>query len=272
MSTQATAEQVRAAEAYEDFIVRYVFVEWAQDLVRRALPRAGERVLDVACGTGIVARTIAPLVGATGEIVGVDINPGMLAVARTRAPSGEPAIDWRQGDAAALPVPDQTFDLVLCEQGLQFFPDKAAALREMRRVLVRGGRVALSVWQSLQHNPVTAVLITAMVERFGAPAAAMPFSLGDAEDLRERLTGAGFDEVAIEPVTLTVRLPRAPFVQQAILGAAAVIPVLAQADQPTRARLLAEVEQETAPSLRQYTQGDDLVAPMAANVATARVG
>ena len=120
-----------SAEAYE----RYAVASWSGPLAARlvalAAPREGERVLDVACGTGIVARLA---VGAGGSVAGVDLNEGMLAVAREQAP----AIDWRQGDVEALPVADGAFDLVACQQGLQFFGHRAAALAEMRRALAPG--------------------------------------------------------------------------------------------------------------------------------------
>ncbi len=132
-------------ESYQEYVVGSIFAYWTPRLLAHAQARPGEHVLDVACGTGIVARSVAPLVGAQGQVVAVDYNPAMLAMARTiPAPTGA-AIEWREGDAADLP--DCCFDLVTCQQGLQFFPDRAAAVREMRRVSgagrsCRGRRVA----------------------------------------------------------------------------------------------------------------------------------
>lgn len=123
-------------------------------LLEYAAPQPGERALDLACGTGSVARHVAPLVGAEGKVVALDINPEMLAVGRALpAPEGA-TIEWQEGNAIALALPDGSFDLVLCQQGLQFFSDRAASLREMRRVLTDGERVVLSVWQALQRHPV----------------------------------------------------------------------------------------------------------------------
>lgn len=105
----------------------------------------GERVVDGACGTGVVSRLAAERVGATGSVVGVDVNPAMLGVARSApAPPGA-SIDWREANAEALPLPDASFDVVLCQLGLMFVADRSAALREIRRVLAPGGRVAITV-------------------------------------------------------------------------------------------------------------------------------
>jgi ubiquinone/menaquinone biosynthesis C-methylase UbiE len=106
--------------------------------------RPGERALDVACGTGVVTRLAADRVGAAGKVAGVDINPGMLAVARENAPATS-SIEWYEGRAEALPLAEATFDVVLCQMGLQFFPDKPKAVQEMLRVLVPEGRVLVNV-------------------------------------------------------------------------------------------------------------------------------
>lgn len=133
----------RAPELYERYLVPAITAVWAADLVERAAPRSGERVLDVACGTGIVARRAAERVGNHGRVVGLDLNSGMLAVARSLSSQDASGIEWREGSALAMPLPDAAFDLVLCQLELQFFPDRPLALREMRRALVPGGRLAL---------------------------------------------------------------------------------------------------------------------------------
>jgi SAM-dependent methyltransferase len=129
-----------AAETYERALIPAVFAAWTPLVVELAEPRAGERVLDVACGTGVVARLAAQQVGRTGKVVGLDLNPGMLAVAAARA-AGEPptsaSITWQEANAARMPFPDAAFDVAYCQLGLQFFPDRPAALREMNRVLGR---------------------------------------------------------------------------------------------------------------------------------------
>lgn len=136
-------------ELYQRFMVGAIFRPWAEDFLALAELRSDVRVLDVACGTGAVTRVVAGRVGGPGHVVGLDLSPGMLAVARA---SSEPGIEWREGNAMAMPFPDGYFDLVLCHQGLQFMPDRLAALREMRRVLVAGGRLVLGVFCSSPGN------------------------------------------------------------------------------------------------------------------------
>src|SRR5262249_21040910 len=133
-------------ELYERFLVEPLFRPFAQELLDRTALAPTERLLDLACGTGIVARLAHEVVADRGRLVGVETSPKMLAVARSVAPT----IEWRQGDAALLPIDrDEAFDVVTCHQGLQFFPDKPAAVREMRRVLAARGRVAIATWQSV---------------------------------------------------------------------------------------------------------------------------
>jgi SAM-dependent methyltransferase len=170
---QVTAE---AAELYERYPVRYILRPWAPLLVDAAGLAAGDRALDVACGTGVVARIAAQRVGPGGRVIGVDLNPGMIAFAGSLpAPVGAP-IEWLERSAVDLLLPDASFDAVLCQQGLQFFPDKLVALREMRRVLVHGGRLALSVWNStgLYNRAVGEALA-----RFVGDAAATKFCTPD---------------------------------------------------------------------------------------------
>jgi SAM-dependent methyltransferase len=178
----------------------------AARLVRHARIGPGTRVLDVACGTGVVARLAAQAVGERGSVVGVDLNDGMLDVARAQAA----AIDWQRGDAEALPLADGAFDLVVCQQGLQFFPRRGAALAEMRRVLAPGGRLALSVMRPIVHNAGWGALADALARPAGPEAGAMmraPFPDWDAAELRELVTGAGFHDVGLRIVVASARYP-----------------------------------------------------------------
>jgi len=172
-----------SAQAYERYLVTAVMAAFADDLVE--IVRPGDRVLDVACGTGIVARRAA---ARGAEVVGADLNGQMLAVAS----AAEPAIEWLEADAADLPFPDGAFDVVLCQQGLQFMPDPAAAVAEMRRVLAPGGRLAVSVWR-----PCAAYEILAgVLDEENAAVARSPFARG-AEVCA--LVG-GHVQIAIKPV------------------------------------------------------------------------
>lgn len=213
------------ARIYEDFLVSLQFRMFGEDLVARAAPRPGERVLDLACGTGIVARLIAPRVAPGGGVTGYDVSPAMLDVARERAAAEGIEVAWDQGDAAALPYADGSFDLVLCQQGLQYFPDKPTALRELRRVLAPGGRALVSVW-SLQppfldaYNRVTE-------QHLGVPAGAAPFSLTDAGAVRALLEGAGFAAAEFAEVERTIRTASlGDFVRPSVQAMAAIVPAL----------------------------------------------
>ncbi len=259
------------AEVYQEYFVPGNFARWAPVLLEHAKPRAGERVLDVACGTGVVARRVAPIVGDEGRVVAVDLNPAMLEVARgLGAPDGA-AIEWDQRDACELP--DGPFDLVLCQQGLQFCPDRRAALEEMRRVLAPGGRVAISTWQGLEHQAVNQPLVAAAASRLETSIEALagpPFSLSEADEIRSLLEEAGFEEIEIESVKHEVSFPQpGRFVMLTLLSAAAVIPKLAEMDHASRAALAEEVTHDIQGDLEPYVNGDTVSFPMCANIAVA---
>jgi ubiquinone/menaquinone biosynthesis C-methylase UbiE len=262
------------AEVYEYYIGPALVVPWTQVLLEHAAPQPSERVLDVGCGTGIVARYVAPLVGATGSVVGLDISPAMLAVARTRPiPSGA-LIEWHEGNAASLPFPDKDFDLVLCQHSLPYFHDRSTALQEMRRVLAPGGRVVVAVWQSLERQPFSRPVNEAIARHLDLPvsAIAIQFSLGDAEELRTMLNLAGFHRVDITPHERIVRFPSpGRFVELAVLGSAAVKATFAEMDASARSALVQAVSHDLETTLRQFTDGDSLAYPVAAHIAVARV-
>ena len=146
--------QASFPEMYESHLVGPLFRPFAEALVERAGLGTGSRVLDVACGTGIVARLAKQRAGPSGRVVGVDLSPQMLELGRRIAPD----VEWREGDALALPVDDGAFDVALCHQGVQFFPNKLKALAEMLRVLVQGGTVGVGVWRTAQESPLLAAL------------------------------------------------------------------------------------------------------------------
>jgi len=212
-----------ASEAYERYVVPYILGPWAPGLVELAALQPGERVLDLACGTGLVARLAAQKVGPTGRVMGLDLNPGMIAVARELpSPSGT-LITWAEGSALAMDLPDASFDVILCQQGFQFFPDKPAALREMHRVLVPSGRMLLSVWKTA--GPYSTA-VGAALERHVGIETAMQYRAArvvpDAEELRGFLVEAGFRGVHIHHSVLTIRLPP---VEAFVLGHLASTPV-----------------------------------------------
>jgi ubiquinone/menaquinone biosynthesis C-methylase UbiE len=192
-----------APEAYERYIIPALFNEWACDLVETAAVQTGERVLDLACGTGVVARTVAPRVGKAGQVVGIDVNEGMLGMARTVPPPSGAEMTWQQGDAASLPLPSAAFDVVLCQQGLQYFQQRAAALMEMKRVLVPGGRIALSVWRPIERQPFFMVVVDVIESHLNASVGDLQraaFTLGDADELRGLIMTAGFRTLSLRLV------------------------------------------------------------------------
>lgn len=192
-----------AAEIYDRFFVPALFAEWAPRVLDAARVARGARVLDVACGTGILARHAAERGAAA---TGVDVNPGMLAVARRHRPE----LEWREGRAEALPFAPASFDAVLCQFGLMFFEDRLAALREMRRVLRPGGRLAIAVWGALAQTPGYAAMAELLRELFGeeiAGALHAPYSLGDPQALRALLAQAGIAGASIETQAGTARFP-----------------------------------------------------------------
>jgi ubiquinone/menaquinone biosynthesis C-methylase UbiE len=194
-------------ENYERYFVPAIGAPLANDLMGIAALRPGERVLDVACGTGVVARLAAHSVGTAGTVTGLDLNPGMLAVARATTPPGMP-IAWHEASAEAMPLPDASFDAVLCQMGLQFVPDKSAALSEMRRVLVPGGRLILSLPGPTPQ--LFAALGEALTRHIGAEAVGFVnqvFSLHDIAEVQKLIQGVGFQDVSVQADTKSLRLP-----------------------------------------------------------------
>jgi SAM-dependent methyltransferase len=183
------SRQVEAASSYQDVLVPALMEEWAPRVVHAAGIRPGDRVLDVACGTGVLTRAAAMRAGPDG-VTGLDLAPGMLAVAARLSP----ALHWQQGAADALPFPDRSFDAVVSQFGLMFFPDPVAALREMMRVLLPGGRLAVAVWASLADTPAYAMqveLVERLAGRTAAEALRAPFALGNPARLRDLCATAG---------------------------------------------------------------------------------
>jgi SAM-dependent methyltransferase len=163
----------------------------------------GDRVLDVACGTGLVASRVSLVSRKLCSVVGIDLNEAMLNVARRNS-----QVEWHQGNAMELPLESGSFDVVLCQQGLQYVPDRAAAMKEMARVLVPGGRLALNVWGGLDRQPFHAAVIDAVGEFLGATAKSAfdtAFSLNSLEELRHLAIGAELTNVRVRLEHRTMR-------------------------------------------------------------------
>ena len=185
-----------AAEVYEEFFIPALFQQWTAKVADTARIQPGQRVLDVACGTGVLTRTVAERVGASGSVIGLDVNEGMLAVAARKAPQ----IEWRQGRAEALAFDNGSFDAVVSQFGLMYFEDRQVALREMMRVLRPGGHFAVAVWDSLENSPGYKALTDLLLRLFGEEAAnalRAPFVLGNAAELRALFSDAGIPQTEI---------------------------------------------------------------------------
>jgi SAM-dependent methyltransferase len=205
--SELSLQQLEAtATAYEQRLVPALFAAWTQPILDLAEIGDGDRVLDVACGTGVLARAVAAGVGSGGTVTGLDLNPGMLAVAERLAP----AIKWRQGEASKLPFEDQAFDAVVSQFGLMFFPDREAALREMVRVLSPGGRLVLAVFDNLENNPGYAAMVSVFerqVSKEVGEALRFPFVLGDRAQLLSLFNAAGITTAVASSAEMPARFP-----------------------------------------------------------------
>lgn len=234
----------RTAENYERYFVPSIGAPVAADLMNAASLRPGERVLDAACGTGVVTRLAADRIAPGGTVAGLDPNPAMLAVARATTPS-DVSIDWHEAPAEDLPFPDESFDVVLCGMGLQFFSNKEAGLREFHRVLVPGGRLVANV--PGPAPPPLEIMADALARHIGSESASFVhtvFSLHDPDDLRNLATQAGFEDVDVRSAKTSLELPPpAEFLRQYV-SSTPLAAAVAQADEEHRAALESEFSEK----------------------------
>lgn len=253
-------------EIYERVLVPPLFRPFAEQLIGRVTPIPGDSVIDVACGTGIVARVARERLGSAAQIVGVDVAPAMLAVAR----STDATIDWREGNATAIPVGGaERFTVLTCHQGLQFMPDKPAALHEMRRVLVPGGRVAIATWESLDALPGMRDL-NAIAERHVGPIVDSRHSFGQASALKTLLVDAGFSDVTVGTISHNVQFPDG--ILFARLNAMAVIGMSEKGkalSESERGELAGRIAAECKDTIARSTRNGVFVLPLTTTIATA---
>ena len=253
---------VEAAEVYESQFVPALFAEWAPHLVEAGGVAPGQAVLDVACGTGVVARAAADRMGGLGRVVGLDLNEGMLTVAGRLRPD----IEWRQGDAAALSFAPGSFDVVLCQSALMFFPDRAGALREMARVATPGGTVAVQVWDQLEAQEGYAAMYAAFARHIGPEAGQLEgaiWALGDLELVGSLFEAPGLRVTATRARAGTARFPSAPVAVATELEAT---PLAQRIDEQTYRRALQAGVEAMAPFV---VDGGRVELPIRGHIVTA---
>ena len=267
----ATASADAAQGAYEGVLVPRLFAPWAELLADQLALAPGESVLDVACGPGTVARVAANRVGRSGRVIGVDFSPAMIAVAEGKpaAPDDAP-ISYRVGPADVIPVRGQDVDVVTCQHGLQFFPDRPAALAEMHRVLREGGRLGIAVWCSIAECPPFAALAAGIADVLGEQLAATyrggPWGLTDTSELVRLAEGGGFDDVQITRLELPLIFDGGAAQMVESLAVTAVAAEVAGLDYRGRQRLVDAVSRAAAP----ISDGDVVRSSTAANLMLAR--
>jgi ubiquinone/menaquinone biosynthesis C-methylase UbiE len=255
----------RASAGYERIMVPAVFSPWAFDLLETVGPAPGTRLLDVACGTGIVARLASPRVGTTGRVTGMDTNEAMLAVARAQpTPIGAP-IEWRQANATSMPFNDAEFDTVMCQQGLQYMADQAVVLREAKRVLVSGGRLGVSVFSQSTGYQLFERTAAQFIGKEAASILREPFAFADLGELLGLFKAAGFSVERNHTKTLNAQFAGAnDFIDYQLGGRLAN--AVSNLSEEARGALVSALQTEFGP----YTGPEGLAFPMEAHVAVAR--
>lgn len=253
-------------EMYERWLVQPLFRPWVDLTLDQVKLSPHSRVLDIACGTGIVARVAKERLGDTAHVVGIDISPDMLAVARAVAPD----VDWRQGNASSLPLRDgEQFDVVVCQQGLQFFPDKAQAIAQMRAALAEDGQLAVATWRSDDEIPFFFELRRVAERRLGA-IADQRYAYGDAATLEKLLRDGGFHDIDVKTVARIIRFDDGePFIRlntMAFVGMSSTGKTMSEEE---RKRVMENIIRESEPVLQQYSHGSELVFELRTNLAIA---
>lgn len=252
------------SEIYERYMVPGIFARWSKVLLELVTPQPGERVLDLACGTGIVARTVAPMVQPGGEVIGVDFSPAQIATAG----SIDSSIHWREGDAGSLPFNDQEFDLVVCQQGFQFFPHRVRAVKEVHRVLKAGGRVGITVWSSIEKSPGYLAIAHALGRTVGPSASGLLdelFAFPDPGEISRMFADGGFpDAVVVTPSIDAIFASAEEFTRAIAVGS-----IMRRTQTQFSDEALDLMADGVASEMAQYLTENGLAFPMEAHLLTA---
>jgi ubiquinone/menaquinone biosynthesis C-methylase UbiE len=245
--------QINSARAYDALFVPALFGQWVGEVANAAQLKVGQSVLDVACGTGVLASEVASRVGAEGRVAGVDPSLGMLTVAKEHLPN----VDWRVGTAESIPFADASFDASVSQFGLMFFQDQNQSIKEMLRVLRPSGRLVIAVWDSIENNPGYSAELK-LIERLGGAAAAdavrAPFVLGRHEEVR-----AMIDEAGAKSTTVRTRRGKACFPSIQTMVEAELRGWLPVMGVQLSEEVIATILQAAEPALASYTTADGKV-------------
>jgi SAM-dependent methyltransferase len=221
MSDRATEFTGSIPQFYDHGLGPVFFTDFADDIARRAAASAPMRVLEVAAGTGIVTRRLRDLLPREAHLIATDLNPPMLEVARLKFRPNE-AVEFQPADAAALPFPDASFDAVVCQFGVMFFPDKDAGHREAYRVLMGGGRYLFSVWDSHRHNPIGRLITEILAGLFPHDPPQfyqVPFGYHRLDPIKGSVAAAGFTDLRVAVLSLSKIVPDvATYARALVLG------------------------------------------------------
>jgi SAM-dependent methyltransferase len=254
------------AQVYEELLVPRIFVPWAKLLLEEEKLSLGETVLDVACGPGTVAHIASERVGLKGKVTAADISPPMLDIARTKLhPPNGALIEYVESPTHPLKVSDSSFDVTLCQQGLQFFSEKVEALKEMTRATRSGGRIVVAVWGSLQQNPIFGEICAGLDETLPASIADMmkaPFSLNDPQQLTALTEEAGLKNIEVKTHSLPLIFENG--IDQAIrvLDATPLAPQIAELPSEQQDTMVASLKNR----LKQFLNGDECRSTTVSNI------
>ena len=265
MDLEVSEELVDAGRGYESLFVPALFEAWTKNLVAGAGIQEGSHVLDIACGTGVLARAALSQAGANARVAGADPAPGMIAAANEI----EPRIEWLLCGAEALDVDDETFDCVVSQFGMMFFQDRQKSTNEMFRVMKPGGSLAIAVWRSVEHNPAYADIISVLQEHVGTAAAdalRLPYSLGDAGEVTGVLQNSGFMDISVEAKTESALFPSSrQMVEAELRGWLPLFEIFLSEDE------IDQVLVESDKTLSKYASpSGEAVFPTSAHIITAR--